>query len=75
MMHRASEMLVLVIRGRMVSLILVRERSIRLLFHEDFRDRAVTIKAKASRTDDMLPLPSAWAHEMGLPIEEKVPDL
>ena len=29
------------------SLLLVRERSRRLLFHQDFRDRAATIKAKA----------------------------
>ena len=48
-MHRASEILLLVTRGRRVNLLLVRERSRKLLFHEDFRDgdRAAAIKAKA----------------------------
>ena len=47
MMHGSSEIRVLVTRGRRVSLLLVRERSRRLLFHEDFRDRDATIRAKA----------------------------
>ena len=38
-MHGASEIQVLVTRERRVSLLLVRERSRRLLFHEDFKDR------------------------------------
>ena len=46
-MHRASEIWVLVIKGRKVSLLLVRERSRRLLFHKDFKDKATTIRAKA----------------------------
>ena len=38
---------VLVTRGWRVNLFLVWERSRRLLFYEDFRDRAATIRAKA----------------------------
>ena len=34
-------------RGMRISLLLGRERSRRLLFHEDFRDEATTIRAKA----------------------------
>ena len=34
-------------RGMRISLLLVRERSKRLLFHEDFRDEATSIKANA----------------------------
>ena len=40
-------MRVLVAKGRRVSLLLVRKRSGRLLVHEGFRDKAMTIKAKA----------------------------
>ena len=47
MMHGASEIRVLVIKGMRVRLLLVRERNRRLLFHEDFRDRVAVIKAKA----------------------------
>ena len=39
-------MLLLVLKGRRINLLLVRERSRRLLSHEDFRDGAATIKAK-----------------------------
>ena len=46
-MHGASEIRVLVTRGRMVSLLLVWEISIRLIFHKDFRDGAAAIRAKA----------------------------
>ena len=46
-MHEAFEIQVLVARGRRIILILVRERSKRLLFHEDFRDGVATIRAKA----------------------------
>ena len=48
-MHRTTGMRVLLkIRGRRVNLLLlVRERSRRLLLRKDFRDRAVTTKAKA----------------------------
>ena len=45
--HGGFKIWVLVTRRRRVSLLLVRERSRRLLFHEDFTDRAVTIRAKA----------------------------
>ena len=48
MMHGASEIRVLVIRGRTVNLLVVRERSKRLLFQEDFKERGVAIRAKAS---------------------------
>ena len=47
MMHGASEIWVLVTRGRRVNLLLVRERSIRLLFHEGFRGKVVATRAKA----------------------------
>ena len=47
MTHGASETRVLVTKGRRASLLLVRERNIKLLVHEDFRDRVATIKAKA----------------------------
>ena len=43
----AYEIKLLVVRGRRIGLLLVRERSIRLLFHEDFKDRAAAIRAKA----------------------------
>ena len=46
-MHGASEIRVLVARGIRISLLLVRERSRRLLFHEDFKDRVEAIRAKA----------------------------
>ena len=47
MMHEASEIQVLVTRGRRVNLLLVREISRRLLFYEDFKDKAAAIRAKA----------------------------
>ena len=47
MMHGAPEIQVLVARGRTTNLPLVRERSKRLLVHEDFRDGVAAIKAKA----------------------------
>ena len=48
MTQRASDMQVLVIKGRRVKfLLLARERSRGLLFREGFRDKAVTTKAKA----------------------------
>ena len=78
-MHKASEMRVLVARGRRISLLLVRERSRRLLFHEDFRDRAAAIKAKSksrfpiSQDIDVLFLPSAWTYEKGLPSKARIP--
>ena len=39
-MHRAMA------RGGRISLLLVKERSIRLLVHEDFKDRVTAIRAK-----------------------------
>ena len=39
MTHRASGIWVLVLRGRTINLLLIRERSERLLFHKDFKDR------------------------------------
>ena len=48
MMHGASGMRVLVIRGRRVdSILLARERSRGLLLHEGFRDKATATRAKA----------------------------
>ena len=70
MTQRASGIWVLVLRGKRINLLLIREGSGRLLFHEDFKDGATTIKVKvesgllARRADDMLSLPSAWVHEM-----------
>ena len=46
-MNIASEIRLIVTSGRKVNLLLVRERSTRLLFHEDFTDGATTIRAKA----------------------------
>ena len=47
-MQRASEMRVLDIRGRRTNLLLLaQEKSRGLIFHEDFRDKATAIKAKA----------------------------
>ena len=46
-MHEASEIWVLVARGRRISLLLVQERSTRLIFHEDFKDGVAAIRAKA----------------------------
>ena len=46
-MHRASEMRVLVARGRRARLLPVRERSQRLPVHKGFKDKAVAIRAKA----------------------------
>ena len=47
MTHGASRILVLVLRGRRINLLLIREQRERLLFHEEFKDEAVTIRAKA----------------------------
>ena len=47
MTHRASEIWVFVLRGRRIDLFLIREISIRLIFHGDFRDGAAIIWAKA----------------------------
>ena len=47
MTHRVSRMRVLVRRGRRVNLLLAWGRSKGLPIHEDFRDRATTIKAAA----------------------------
>ena len=47
MMHGAPEMQVLMARGRMTSLLPNRERSRRLLVHEDLKDGAAIIRAKA----------------------------
>ena len=46
-MHGVFGMLVLMKRGRRVSLILVQERILRLLVHEGSKDRTATIRAKA----------------------------
>ena len=46
-MHRTSETQVLVKKERRFCLLLVQERSIRILFHEGFMDRAMAMRAKA----------------------------
>ena len=46
-MHIASEIRVIVARERRIDLLLVRERSRRLLLPEDFKDGVAAIKAKA----------------------------
>ena len=49
MMHGASGMQVLAVRGRRVnSLLLARERRRGFLLREDFRDKAAATRAKAS---------------------------
>ena len=47
MMPRASEMRVLVRRGRRISLLRVQGRSKGLLFHEDIQYKVATIRDKA----------------------------
>ena len=44
---RASGIWVLVLRGRRINLLLIREGGRRLLFHEDFKDGEAAIRAKA----------------------------
>ena len=46
MTHRASEIRVLVARGRKIILLLVQERSRKLLLSKDFKDEAMTFRAK-----------------------------
>ena len=46
-MHGAFEIRALVAEGMRVNLLLVKEKSRRLMFHKDFKDRAATIRAKA----------------------------
>ena len=46
MTHRASGIWVLAQRGRIINLLLIREGSRRIIFHEDFKDRTVAIRAK-----------------------------
>ena len=46
-MYVAFEIRVLVTKGRMTNLLLVRERNRRLLVHKGFRDKAAAIRAKA----------------------------
>ena len=46
-MHGVSEIRVLVIRGRRISLLLVQERSRRLRCPEDLRDEVAALRAKA----------------------------
>ena len=46
-MHIASEIRLLVARGKRISLLLVQEISRRLLSQGDFRDRAAAIRVKA----------------------------
>ena len=80
-MHGASETRVLVTKGRKASLLLVRERRIRLLVHEGFKDRVAAIRAKARlgskpvRTNDMLPLSSTRTHQMELSTEVGILEL
>ena len=46
MTHGASGIWVLVLRGRRINLLLIREGSERIIFHRDFKDKAVAIRAK-----------------------------
>ena len=72
-MPGASEIRVLVARGRRINLLLVREISRRLLLPEDFKDGAMAVRAKARpgfqsvRTNDMFPFPLSRTCEAGLP--------
>ena len=47
MTYETSKIWVLVLRGRKIHLLLIRERSIRLLFRTDLKDRAEVIRTKA----------------------------
>ena len=47
MTHRASGIWVLVLRGRRINLLLIREGSGRLIFHGDFKNGAAATRAKA----------------------------
>ena len=47
MTHGASGIWVLVLRGRRINLLLIRERIRRLLLYEDFKDGVAAIRAKA----------------------------
>ena len=74
-------MWVLVARERRISLLLVRDRSRRLLFHEDFRDGPRPSEPRPyqgswpASTDDMFPLPSVWTYEVGLSAEARILEL
>ena len=47
MTYDASKIWVLVLRGRKINLLPIRERSRRLMFRTDLKDRAKVIKTKA----------------------------
>ena len=47
MTREASKTQVLVTKGRRANLLLVRERSKRLLVHKGFKDKAMAMRAKA----------------------------
>ena len=59
-MHGASEVRVLVARGRRINLLLVWERSKGLLFPEDHKDRVEAIRAKV-RVGDIKAKPRVGA--------------
>ena len=46
-LHRASRIEVLVLRGRRINLLLTQEISRRPLFHKDLKDKAMATRAKA----------------------------
>ena len=54
MTHGASRIWVLVLRGKRINLLLIRERSRRLLFHRDFRDGAAIIRSKVKAKSGFL---------------------
>ena len=55
MTHGVSGIWVLVLRGRRINLLLIREGSGKLLFHGDFKDGAEAIRAKAESGLDYYP--------------------
>ena len=75
-MHIALGMRVLVARGRRVSLLLVRERSRRLLVHLGSKGRpsgpGTDHSCQSSWAYGVLPLPATWAYEEGLPLETRI---
>ena len=73
----ALGMRVLVVKGRRVSLLPVRERSRGVLVHEGFRATAIRAKDRSELSvrlgDGVLSFPAAWTHEEGLPLETGIP--
>ena len=77
MLCEASRIRVLVLRGREINLLLVQERSRRLLVRKSSRAPIIRARDKLGlpdgRTYVMFPLPAARTYEEGLPSEARIP--